>query len=113
MEEVEFVGTVLAWFLLCITIGIFEIKLISTYEKKEAETLKILFEKISYIAKTNEKVEFRITLPKIGSGVTRIERVNESAIQISAPFCENVTIIFNGGVNVSLNGQNISLTRKF
>jgi len=89
------------------------VKLISTYEKKEVETLKILFEKINYITKANKKVEFRINLPKIESEVIKIERINESTIQISAPFCENVTVLFEEGVNVSLSGQGIVLARKF
>lgn len=112
MEEVEFISSAIAWFLLCAAIGILEVKLVATYEKREMETLKILFEKINYIAETNKKIEFRISLPKIGLEVTKIEKVNESAIQITAPFCENITILFDGGVNLFLNGQEIVFTRK-
>jgi hypothetical protein len=74
MEEIEFIGSILAWFLLCTTIGVLEMKLVSTYEKKEVETIKILFEKINYITRANKKVEFRINLPKIGSEVIKIEK---------------------------------------
>ncbi|MBO3762720.1 MAG: hypothetical protein QXS21_00970 [Thermoproteota archaeon] len=112
MEEAEFIGSVIAWFLLCATIGILEVKLVTTYEKREVEILKILFEKINFITKANKKIEFKISLPKIGLEVTKIKRVNESTIQIIAPFCENVTVSFDENVSVFLNEQGIVLTRK-
>lgn len=113
MEEIEFASSFLAWFLLCIAIGVLEIKLISVYEKKEMETLKILFEKINNIMKISKKMEFSLRLPRIGIEVIKIEKLNESSVQMSAPFCENITVIFDGGANISLNEQEIVFYKKF
>lgn len=112
MEEIEFFSSVLAWFLLCVVVGVLEAELIFTYEEKEIKALGSLLEKINEIARTSKNIEFEINLPKVGLEITKIEKLNESAVRIGNPLGKSITVLFEEGIKVILDGSNITFVKK-